>query len=273
MSAFSAMGGSSLRIETGSHVDVSGFAVELGVAKGFELGNYSLVVGGFAEYGKGSYDSFNSFANASNVTGHGKVSYVGGGVLSRLDLGHLESSRAYFEASLRAGKAESDFNTEDISHYQGDKLEMEQDGLYFGAHVGVGYVITEGRNYYDLDLSLKYFYSHLEGDEVMLSGMPLVFSDVDSHRIRAGGRISYPATRYIRPYFGAFYEYEFQGNSEVTLMGRTVPQPSLSGSTGIGELGISFSDSSMPLKLDLGLQGYLGKKEGIGGSMRVTFAF
>ncbi|MDR2338874.1 MAG: autotransporter outer membrane beta-barrel domain-containing protein [Deltaproteobacteria bacterium] len=273
MAAFSVMGGSNVKTETGSHVKVSGMAVELGVAKGFEIGGGRLVLGVFGEMGRGSYDTYNSFANASDVSGYGKLSYAGGGILARADLGPDQASRPYLEASFRMGKAKSDFSTADISNYQGEKLETKQDGAYYGAHLGVGYVMTEGRDHYELDLSAKYLFAHLDGDELMLQGLPLSLSDVSSHRLRAGGRLSYPITRYMRPYFGAYYEHEFQGDSEVTLAGMSVPQPTIKGATGIGELGISFADDHMPLKLDIGLQAYTGRKQGIGGSVKVNLAF
>ena len=47
------------------------------------------------------------------------------------------------------------------------------------------------------------------------------------------------------------------------------------GSTGIGEIGLTFkpSQSTIPLSLDLGVQGYVGKREGVTGSLQLRFEF
>ena len=46
------------------------------------------------------------------------------------------------------------------------------------------------------------------------------------------------------------------------------------GNTGIGELGISLTPSAdLPLTIDLGVQGYTGKHEGVTGSLMVKWEF
>ena len=49
---------------------------------------------------------------------------------------------------------------------------------------------------------------------------------------------------------------------------------SLRGDTGIGELGLTFTPSqTLPLSFDLGVQGYVGKHEGVGGTAMLTYSF
>jgi hypothetical protein len=44
--------------------------------------------------------------------------------------------------------------------------------------------------------------------------------------------------------------------------------------TGMGELGLSLKPSkTLPLSFDLGVQGYVGKREGVTGSLQVKFEF
>ncbi|GHU91801.1 hypothetical protein AGMMS49925_07930 [Deltaproteobacteria bacterium] len=46
------------------------------------------------------------------------------------------------------------------------------------------------------------------------------------------------------------------------------------GETGIGEAGLVFKPSSKsPWLVDLGVQGYVGKREGVSGSLRVGLEF
>jgi hypothetical protein len=50
--------------------------------------------------------------------------------------------------------------------------------------------------------------------------------------------------------------------------------PSLQGDTGMGELGCILRPSkNLPLFVDLGVQGYVGKREGVTGSLQVRFEF
>jgi hypothetical protein len=57
-----------------------------------------------------------------------------------------------------------------------------------------------------------------------------------------------------------------------TLTDRSLSRPDLKGGTGIGELGLSLKPSpSLPLTIDLGVQGYTGTREGVTGSLRLKF--
>jgi hypothetical protein len=77
------------------------------------------------------------------------------------------------------------------------------------------------------------------------------------------------------PYIGAAYEREFDGRVEATTNGYALPSPSLEGGTGVGEFGIAVKPAaSRPdLSLDIGVQGYTGKREGVTGSLRMKLEF
>jgi hypothetical protein len=56
--------------------------------------------------------------------------------------------------------------------------------------------------------------------------------------------------------------------------GWNVGTPSLQGDTGMGQLGLSLKPSKdLPLSFDLGVQGYVGKREGVTGSLQLRFEF
>jgi hypothetical protein len=67
---------------------------------------------------------------------------------------------------------------------------------------------------------------------------------------------------------------EFDGKAKATAHGFDIPAPSLKGATGIAEVGLSIQPSrSRPLFLDIGIQGYTGKREGITGNIQIRRAF
>jgi hypothetical protein len=60
----------------------------------------------------------------------------------------------------------------------------------------------------------------------------------------------------------------------VATNGVDIDAPSLRGDTGIGELGPTLQPSAtLPLFFDLGVQGYVGKREGITGSLQARLEF
>jgi outer membrane autotransporter protein len=183
-------------------------------------------------------------------------------------------SGLYIEASGRAGGLHNDYSSGDLRDYTGRKAEYDSSSAYYGLHFGTGYIwnINEKAG---LDLYGKYFWTHQEGDSVKLSTDDQVrFKDVDSHRLRGGARFAYTVNESVSPYIGAAYEHEFDGKARATSYGYSIKAPDLTGGTGIGELGLSFKPSpTLPLSFDLGVQGYVGKREGVTGSLQAKWEF
>jgi hypothetical protein len=126
----------------------------------------------------------------------------------------------------------------------------------------------------------KYFRTHRDGGAVRLSaGDRVDFEAVDSRRPRLGGRLAYAANDFINPYVGAAFEGEFDGQARASANGLPIESPKPKGSTFIGELGLSvvpFGQNRRPaglLSIDLGIQGYAGKREGIAGGLGLKFEF
>ena len=100
------------------------------------------------------------------------------------------------------------------------------------------------------------------------------FDSVDSHRLRLGARFAYTANEYVRPYIGAAWEQEFDGEARATTNGFDIDRPDLEGSSGMGELGITLTPSAtIPVSLDLGVQGYVGRREGVSGTLQLQWKF
>jgi len=274
LASFGAMSGGSSRYKTGSHVDVNGVSLILGLGwrVPMEPSSGSLVAGAFFEAGWGNYNSYNSFNSASSVKGKGDSSYYGGGVLGRYEK-PAGPGGIYGEASFRAGRVKTDFRSKDIMNSESDTTKYDSGSAYYGAHIGAGYVwrINDKSS---LDFSTRYIWTHQAGDSVTISGDKIKFKDSDSQRWRSGVRFSHAVNEYVAPYAGAYYEHEFGGKVRATVNGDSIDAPSMRGSAGIGELGLSLTPSKdLPLFLDLGVQGYVGKREGVTGSLQIRFTF
>lgn len=271
---FGTVSGASMRYNTGSHVDVQSLSLMTGLAWGGEFTSGRLTVGAFFEYGNGSYNTHNSFDNSASVDGNGNSYYLGGGILGRFDFAATGPGHFYAEASGRIGNLHNNYNNSDLRDAFGRQAEYETDTPYYGAHFGAGYIwdITDKAS---LDIYGKYFWTRQESNGVTLStGENVEFDAIDSHRLRLGGTFSYTINEYVSPYIGAAWEHEFNGKVYATTNGYDIDQPDLTGSTGIGELGLSLTPSaSVPLTIDLGVQGYVGKREGVSGALQVKYEF
>jgi outer membrane autotransporter protein len=271
--AFGAISGGWSRYNTGSHVDVSGLSLMTGLSFGADLAPGRLTLGAFFEYGNGSYDTYNSFGNVDSH-GNGNMYHLGGGILGRMDFLDTGPGNFYTEASFRAGGLHNDYKGGDLRDSLGREAKYDSFSPYYGIHLGAGYIwkFTEKAS---LDLYGKYFWTRQQGNSVTLStGDPIKFKDVDSHRLRLGGRFAYAINDYVAPYIGAAWEYEMDGRARASTYGYNIDTPTLFGSTGIGELGMSLKPSKdLPLSFDLGVQGYVGKREGVTGSLQVRFEF
>ena len=271
---FGALSGGSLRYNTGSHVDMRSLSLLVGLAWGVDLAPGRLTLGAFFEYGNGSYNTYNSFSNAADVDGNGNTHYLGGGILARLDFMNSGPGHFYAEASGRMGNTHNEYDSSDLRDAAGRAADYDSDSPYYGLHLGAGYLweITDKAS---LDLYGKYFWTRQQGASVDLStGEDLSFKNADSSRLRFGGRFAYAVNEHVSPYLGAAWEHEFDGKARAATNGYDIDAPNLRGDTGIGEVGLSLTPSvDLPLTVDLGVQGYTGKREGVTGSVQVKWEF
>jgi hypothetical protein len=265
------------RFQSGSHVDLMGVTGQVGVAWGTETNSGYGTLGAFVEFGKGEYDSYNTFDQFPLIHGNGTVTYFGGGLLGRYDMGQSGRSHPYFEASAHMGTSKIDFGSPDfgvIYINNNDKI-VETSGRYFGYHAGMGYFLefADYGNPSSLDISAKYFYTEREDMSADVLGVKADFAKVQSSRIRAGGRYTYGMTDLIKPFVGGYYEREFQGGSAVKLGDTVIPEASINGSTGIGELGVTLTSSTLPIDLEVGVKGYGGERDGVVGGLKFNYSF
>ncbi|MHC5308440.1 autotransporter domain-containing protein, partial [Bartonella sp. LJL80] len=96
-----------------------------------------------------------------------------------------------------------------------------------------------------------------------------------SSRIQLGGRYAYAYSEQFKPYIGAAYEYEFDGEVKAKAYEFNLDRPSLEGSTGIFEAGFSLQPiaSNKALSLDVNGQAYVGQRQGGGGGIKLKYQF
>ena len=270
---FALVEGGSIRYNTGSSVNLNSLSLIAGIGRGVQTDLGLVVVGGFFEYGTGSYQTHNSFTNAS-LDGQGSAWYMGGGILASMDFRNTGPGHFYVEGSGHMGMLHNCYDNDDLRDASGRAASFETDAPYYAFHGGLGYVWDIDENN-ELDIYGKYFWSKVEGTEETLStGDPYVFDDAVSSRVRVGARYTYKGSERFRPYIGVAWEHEFAGESNATAYGYDLSSPSFRGDTGYGELGIEMTPTKdLPLTINLSVQGYIGQKEGVSGSCFVQYTF
>ena len=266
---FAAMGGSSMRAQSGSYVDTKGFGLNVGFAREISNAQGKLLFGPVVEYGGGSYDSY--LEDAAGTHGEGGAHYYGLGIMAR----QVNHDGLYYEGSLRGGRVNSDYkSTMDTL----GKVNYDSSSNYFAAHLGVGKAFSIG-NGNTLDGYLKYFYSHQSGDTTTIHIENAAdergsFDAVDSHRLRIGARLTHKVNDRNSFYGGLAYQYEFGGEARAHFTsGGNVPSPSVKGGSGMLELGWQVKPGETPLTLDLGLTGWAGKQRGGSVQLGATWKF
>lgn len=268
---FGASSGGNMRYKSGSYTDVHGYNLALGAAKAVKNNAGKLTYGPFAEYGWGNYTSHLD----SGVRSDGNTKYYGVGAFVRQD----NNNGFYYDGSLRYGRLESDYRSGDMIGADGNKVYSSYDSSssYYGAHLGVGKVSSLDEKVRS-DIYLKVLYNHQGSDSVALGGKGngevYEFDAVDSTRARVGGRLSKDFGKHGTGYVGMAYEYEFDGTARATVKGLSTPSPSIKGSSGMFEIGyVLKADGENGTDIELGLQNWLGKKQGVTASVNVVFKF
>ncbi len=263
---FAAMSGSSMRIKTGSHVDLKGMNLAVGFSREVRRGDERLIFGPIVEYGRGSYDSY---VNAAH--GDGSVRYVGGGGFLRWE----QPSGVFAEASLRAGRSNMDYSATLNVGGTPRHTSYDTSANYVGAHLGIGNRVTMNDKS-TREIYARYFFTRQGGTDATLStGDRYSFSAVNSHILRAGERFLFTQKGGGSLILGASMQYEFGGDASATYhraggMSYTSPSPSLKGFSGSLELGWK-APMSANSTADLSVEGWICKLRGV--TFRAGFAW
>ncbi len=270
VNVFAALAGDASRYDVGQRMEVSGLALLTGLATGLNTGGACLTVGGFFEYGAASYEADSEFELTGSVHGDGRNQYLGGGALARMQ---SANTGLYMEAGLRAGEVRNRYNT-GLRDLTGRRARYETATAYYGAHLGAGRVWRVADSI-DIDIHAAYLWTRRQGDSATLTtGEAIDFANADSQRVRAGVRLSHALSDRVRIHAGVDYEHEFAATARSAHAGRSLIPSSLSGGTAVGELGVGLAPlPGQPLYVDVLAQGAVGRRKGVGGSVRVGYEF
>lgn len=263
---FAAAHGNYSKYETGSHIRVNGWSMIAGVGNSDKLEDGTFSWGVFFENGSGNYRTYNDY-NGYNLRGFGSAVYNGGGALAR----YRSNAGNYAEVGVRAGMLKNSLGNAVADGY-GVQGGYDEETSYYGAHLGVGHIFAVDENS-NVDVYGKYFYNHHESKDLNILGDEVRFDSADSNRLRLGLRYNQNDGNAFSLYYGLAWDYEFNGDANVTAAGFDTGNPSLKGSTAVIEAGIHYAPDNSPWSIDLGLQGYGGQRDGFSGTMQLNYSF
>ena len=260
---FITMSANNQKLDTGSHVDLKAWNMNLGFAKKINNNSGKLIIAPVIEYGRGSYDSYLD----NGTHGDGDAHFWGAGLMAK----QLNDDGLYYEGSLRAGRMSTDYQ----SAVAGG-IKYDSDAIYYAAHLGMGKVV-QLNDKDTIDYYGKLFYTRQQGDKVTVgTGATYDFDATTSLRTRLGARYTHQLSEKNAFYAGLAWQHEFDGESNAivatTLGSASAPAPSMKGDTGIMELGWRVNNSDK-FELGLGVNGSVGKQKGVGFNLSLNFSF
>ena len=260
---FITMSANNQKLDTGSHVDLKAWNMNLGFAKKINNNSGKLIIAPVIEYGRGSYDSYLD----NGTHGDGDAHFWGAGLMAK----QLNDDGLYYEGSLRAGRMSTDYQ----SAVAGG-IKYDSDATYYAAHLGMGKVV-QLNDKDTIDYYGKLFYTRQQGDKVTVgTGATYDFDATTSLRTRLGARYTHQLSEKNAFYAGLAWQHEFDGESNAivatTLGSASAPAPSMKGDTGIMELGWRVNNSDK-FELGLGVNGSIGKQKGVGFNLSLNFSF
>ena len=245
---FAAVHGNRSKYDVADDIKINGWSTIVGVGNADKFDNGSEFSWGvFYENGSGNYRTYNSFNNEF-FRGDGSMVY-NGGIAARYE----NKNGVYTEGLLRAGmlKNELDNAMRDVNGSYG----YETESAYYGAHIGVGKIISLSDSS-DLDIYGKFFHTYTEGDSVTIAGDKFDFDSITSDRLRVGARITSNKENKFSTYYGLAYEYEFNGDADMTAQGLRADTQSLQGSSVMAEVGFNYQPTpTSPWSFDLNMRG------------------
>ena len=265
---FAAVHGNRSKYDVNSDIKINGWSTIVGVGNADKFDNGSEFSWGvFYENGSGNYRTYNEFNNEF-FRGDGSLVYNGGGIAARYE----NKNGVYTEGSLRAGMLKSDMDNA-LRDGAGNFYGYESESAYYGAHLGIGKIISLSESS-DLDIYGKFFHTYTEGDSFKVANDEFEFDSINSDRLRIGARITSNKENKFSTYYGLAYEYEFNGDADMTAQGLKAPTQSLQGSSVMAEVGFNYQPTpDSPWSFDLNMRGYAGERQGGSFNVQATYTF
>ena len=265
---FAAVHGNRSKYDVNSDIKINGWSTIVGVGNADKFDNGSEFSWGvFYENGSGNYRTYNEFNNEF-FRGDGSLVYNGGGIAAR----YTNKNGVYTEGSLRAGMLKSDMDNA-LRDGAGNFYGYESESAYYGAHIGIGKIISLSESS-DLNIYGKFFHTYTEGDSFKVANDEFEFDSINSDRLRIGARITSNKENKFSTYYGLAYEYEFNGDADMTAQGLKAPTQSLQGSSVMAEVGFNYQPTpTSPWSFELNMRGYAGERQGGSFNVQATYTF
>ena len=263
---FAMVYGNDSRYGTNSDLSINGWSGLVGVGSNNKTKAGDFAWAAFFENGAGNYD-ISTTMNGITMEGDGSTVYNGGAIAARL----TGENGVYGEASLRAGLLKNDLEN-GLLGADNNKYGYESESNYYGMHIGIG-KIFKLENGASVDTYAKYYHSTVKDDSFTIDSDEFEMDDINSDRLRLGIRYNQGMDRTFNVYYGAAWEYEFNGESNGYAQGHKMEETSLKGSTVIGELGVVIQPENSPWSFDAKVKGYGGQRDGYSGSILATYHF
>ena len=254
-----------MRVESGSYANINGTNIVLGLGK--QSGK--TYWGPFVEMGWSRYDSHLD----SGLRADGNAKYYGVGVYGKTTY----DNGIYLEGSIRGGRTSYNYESNEIkTATKTIHTSYDAHNMYYAAHVGLGKVVSYG-NGYEGTVYGNLFYSHQGEATATLKGEGLgetyTFAGVNSLRTRLGYKVSKQLGNSYAGYVGAAYEREFSGEAHATVKGASTLAPSLGGSSGLVEVGVTYGSTADTFTGTLNVEGWFGQKRGTTFGGRVNWKY
>ena len=241
------------RYKTGSGFDLDSGLMQAGAWKKF---TNDWALGLFAKYSGGSYETY-----PIKVTGDASV--YGGGLLTSLR--YSETGR--LEATVEAGYVDAKFQSDELLS------SFKSKGMYYGASAGFVENPLD-----DLSMFANFNWKRKASDDITDDlDQKIEFDTLQSMALRFGGDYTFNSwdLNGVIPAIGASAIYEMDGKSTVTVENVKSSEASMKGMSGRGQISLAYhnQDTFLPLHSVLTVYGQVGKREGFGGEVNISFEF
>lgn len=165
---------------------------------------------------------------------------------------------------------QSAFSTKDIEA-DGSASSARARNWYYGSHIGVGERFALAPQW-GMDVGGRLLWTHQQGVTLHVREDSLRQDPIDSVRSRVGARVTYAANDLLSWRAGVGSEYEFSAKATSSYMGSPIHAPRLKGHSAFAEIGATLT-LLQGATLDFGVEGSLGRYQGIGGALQARIPF
>ena len=267
ISPFFDISGGSMREKTGygSYIDVDSVGMDAGVAFARNNASGRLVFAPVVDYGKGSYTTYLS----DGTKGNGDSKYWASGMIVR----QIFNSGLYCEGSLRAGRADVDFSSDELRNEGDPAVSFNSSASVLTGHIRIGKVLQYGPS----NVHIYGLYTHTRQgsmDADLSTGEHYRFSTVNNGRLRVGARLTWQKNKNQRLFTELAYQYARNGDASASCDGFDIPKSGQNGSSGMLQIGWQIRPNpSTPWALNLSATGWIGAQKGVSAQARITKSF